>query len=326
MKTAASILALTIACAMPALAFEPEKPVEFVVTAGAGGGTDIFARTIQAIIGKYDLMSAPVIVTNKGGASGAEGFVYAATAPGDAYKLTFGTNNAYLLPLRAKVPYKESDLTPVASMAADEFILWVAADDPAASAADFITEAKANPGLKVGGSQSKDVDQILTVMINQATGANLGYIPFKSGGEAGTQLSGKHVAANVNNPSENAGQWEGSMVKPLCVFRPDRLAGGAKVAGDKGWSDIPTCAESGIAIDSYNMPRTVWLPAGVDQDVVDYYAAVLKKVSETPEWAKYLADSSQSAAFKTGPELTEAIAADESAVKGVLEKEGWLVN
>ena len=109
MKTSVSIACIMVAAfgvAAPAMAFEPNRPVEFVVTAGPGGGTDIFARTIQSIISKYELMKAPVVVTNKGSAGGAEGFVYTAGYKGDAYKLAFGTNNAYLLPVRAKVPYK----------------------------------------------------------------------------------------------------------------------------------------------------------------------------------------------------------------------------
>lgn len=312
--------------ASSALAFEPTRPVEFVVTAGPGGGTDIFARTIQSIIGKYDLMSAPIVVTNKGSAGGAEGFVYTAGYKGDPYKLAFGTNNAYLLPVRAKVPYKSADLLPVSALASDEFILWVNGKSDFKTAAEFIAKAKDDTGMKVGGSQSKDVDQILTSMINDATGSKLGYIPFKSGGEAAVQLAGEHIAANVNNPSENLGQWQAGMVKPLCVFKGEKLKGDGKVAGDMGWGDIPTCKEAGIAIENYSMPRTVWLPAGVDQDVVDYYAGVLKKVAETPEWAKYLADSSQSAAYMSGNELSSFIKNDETAVTAVLKREGWLAN
>ncbi|KXO75580.1 Bug family tripartite tricarboxylate transporter substrate binding protein [Brucella anthropi] len=312
--------------ASSALAFEPTRPVEFVVTAGPGGGTDIFARTIQSIIGKYDLMSAPIVVTNKGSAGGAEGFVYTAGYKGDPYKLAFGTNNAYLLPVRAKVPYKSADLLPVSALASDEFIIWVNGKSDFKTAAEFIAKAKDDAGMKVGGSQSKDVDQILTSMINDATGSKLGYIPFKSGGEAAVQLAGEHIAANVNNPSENLGQWQAGMVKPLCVFKGEKLKGDGKVAGDMGWGDIPTCKEAGIAIENYSMPRTVWLPAGVDQDVVDYYAGVLKKVAETPEWAKYLADSSQSAAYMSGNELSSFIKNDETAVTAVLKREGWLAN
>jgi len=312
--------------ASSAYAFEPTRPVEFVVTAGPGGGTDIFARTIQSIIGKYNLMSAPIVVTNKGSAGGAEGFVYTAGYKGDPYKLAFGTNNAYLLPVRAKVPYKSDDLIPVSALAADEFILWVNGKSDFKTAAEFVAKAKDDAGMKVGGSQSKDVDQILTSMINDATGSKLGYIPFKSGGEAAVQLAGEHIAANVNNPSENLGQWQAGMVKPLCVFKSEKLKGEGKVAGDMGWSDIPTCKESGIAIENYSMPRTVWLPAGVDQEVVDYYAGVLKKVAETPEWAKYLADSSQSAAYMSGNDLSSFIKNDETAVTAVLKREGWLAN
>lgn len=325
--TIACIAAAASSVAMPAFAFEPERPVEFVVTAGPGGGTDIFARTIQSIIAKYELMKAPVVVTNKGSAGGAEGFVYAASAKGDAYKLTFGTNNAYLLPVRAKVPYVAADLTPVAALASDEFVLWVNGKSEIKTAADFVEKAKAEPGaLKVAGSQSKDVDQILTSMINDAAGVEVGYVPFKSGGEAAVQLAGDHVAANVNNPSENLGQWQAGMVKPVCVFKSETLKSDAKVVGDQGWADIPTCKDSGIAIDNYAMPRTVWLAGGVEADVVNFYADVLKKVSETPEWQKYLADTSQSGTYMSGTELADFIKKDEEAVSAVLKREGWLAN
>jgi tripartite-type tricarboxylate transporter receptor subunit TctC len=318
-------MAAASSIAMPALAFEPTRPVEFVVTAGPGGGTDIFARTIQAIISKYELIKAPVVVVNKGSAGGAEGFVYAATAKGDPYKLTFGTNNAYLLPIRAKVPYTAEDLMPVAALASDEFVLWVNAGSDAKTAADFIAKAKAAPGeLKVAGSQSKDVDQVLTSMISHATDTKIGYVPFKSGGEAAVQLAGDHVAANVNNPSENVGQWQAGMVKPLCVFKPERLKNEAKVSGDMGWSDIPTCKETGIAVDNYAMPRTVWLAAGVEQDAVDFYSNVLKKVSETPEWQKYLTDTSQSGTFMDGTDLAAFIKQDVATVSQVMQREGWL--
>ncbi|WP_428423654.1 Bug family tripartite tricarboxylate transporter substrate binding protein [Pararhizobium sp.] len=329
MKTSVSIACIMVAAfgvAAPAMAFEPNRPVEFVVTAGPGGGTDIFARTIQSIIAKYELMNAPVVVTNKGSAGGAEGFVYAAGYKGDAYKLAFGTNNAYLLPVRAKVPYKSEDLTPVAALAADEFVLWVNGKADINTAADFVAKAKESGNFKVGGSQSKDVDQILTSMINDAAGTKLGYIPFKSGGEAAVQLAGEHIAANVNNPSENLGQWQAGMVKPVCVFKSEKLKSEGKVAGEQGWGDIPTCKESGIAIDNYSMPRTVWLPAGVEQDVVDFYAGVLKKVSETPEWAKYLADTSQSADYMSGTQLADFIKTNEASVTQVLKREGWLAN
>ncbi len=110
--------------------WQPNKPVEFVVTAGAGGGTDIFARTVQSIIQKHNLMAQPIVVNIKGGGSGAEGYVYTKLAEGDSHKIVFGTHNSYVLPLAAKVAFTHNDLTPLAAMVFDEFLLWVKADSP----------------------------------------------------------------------------------------------------------------------------------------------------------------------------------------------------
>jgi putative tricarboxylic transport membrane protein len=317
---------LTITAATPALAFEPTKPVEFVVTSGPGGGTDNFARTVQAIIAKHKLMDASIVVTNKGGGSGAEGFVYAAGYKGDPYKLTFGTNNEYLLPSVAAVPYKAEALTPVAALALDEFLVWVNGESKITSIKDFVAAAKAQPkAIQFGGSQSKDTDQILVLTIASVTGADFRYIPFKSGGEAAVQLAGGHIDANVNNPNENRGQWQAGMVKPLCVFRPDRFPKSEPVHDGKGWNDIPTCAEAGLAIDSYRMPRTVWLPAGVDEAAVAFYRDVLKKVSETPEWADYVAKTSQTSQFMAGNDFKTYQTGDRENVRKVLKREGWLV-
>ena len=95
-------------------------------------------------------------------------------------------------------------------------------------------------------------------IISEATGAKFTYIPFKSGGDAAIQLAGAHIDANVTNPNENIGQWKANMVRPLCVFSPNRMAAGPKVTKDMAWSEIPTCKESGVPIETYQMPRTIW--------------------------------------------------------------------
>ena len=306
--------------------WKPAKPVEFIVTSSAGGGTDNFARIVQSIISKHKLMEQPVVVTNKGGGSGAEGYVYTKVAAGDPHKLTFGTNNAYLLPYVAKLAFKPSELTPVAAMALDEFLLWVNANAPYQDAKSYVEAAKAKPQtLKMGGSQSKDTDQTITSLIEDATGAKFIYVPFQGGGAAGVQLAGGHIDSNTNNPNENVGQWKAGAVKPLCVFSPTRLPEGPKVTATMGWSDIPTCKEAGIPIDQFQMPRTVWLPADVPQDAVAFYIEVLKKVSETPEWKEYIERTSQTDRFLAGDDFKRFIAEDDAKNKKVFEREGWIV-
>ena len=329
-KVAAMVVAalsLSLVGAAAAADWKPSQPIEFIVTAGPGGGTDNFARTIQSIVTKYKLIDQPIVVVNKGGGSGAEGFQYGKSPADDAYKLTFATNNEYLLPLIAKLSWKGEDFTPVAAMAVDEFILWVNGKSEFKTAKAYIDAAKAKPAtFRMGGSQSKDTDQTLTSEITAATGATFLYVPFKSGGEAAVQLAGGHIDSNTDNPSESIGQWKGALVTPLCVFSAKRLAPGPKVTDTMGWSDIPTCAESGIPIEQYQQPRTVWLPKGAPANAVAYYAGVLAKVRETPEWKTYIERSAQTDRFLTGDDFKRFAATDEQKARKVFEQEGWLVH
>lgn len=332
MKTTTST-AIALVLAGAALApqaqaqWQPDGPIEFVVTSGAGGGTDNFARMVQSIIAKHELVEQPIVVTNKGGGSGAEGYVYSKAMDGDPQKVTFGTSNEYLLPHVARIGFKASDFTPVAALALDEFLLWVNAESPYQDARSFIDAAKEAPGtLKFAGSQSKDIDQILVAMIEEATGADFIFVPFQGGGAAATQLAGGHVEANTNNPNENIGQWRAGMVRPLCVFSEARLPEGPAVAGDMSWSDIPTCAESGIPIEQYKMPRTVWTSPGVPEEATAYYADLMQKVYETPEWKEYLVNTSQTGTFLAGDALRSFIQTDEARMMQVIEAEGWAVN
>jgi tripartite-type tricarboxylate transporter receptor subunit TctC len=226
----------------------------------------------------------------------------------------------------AKVAWKYNELTPVATMAADEFLLWTRPNAPWKTAAEYVAAAKAKPGtLRMGGSQSKDVDQLLTRLFEKAAGIKLTYVPFKSGGEAAVQLAGGHIDSNTNNPAENVGQWKGGQGTPLCVFSPSRLAAGPKVTQTMGWSDIPTCKEQGIPLEEYKMPRAIYMPPGVPAEAVAFYAEMLRKVNQSPEWAEYIAKTSQTSKYLAGAELQKFIADDEARSRKVYEEEGWLV-
>jgi tripartite-type tricarboxylate transporter receptor subunit TctC len=320
--TATALLSTTAAHAQ----WAPERPVEFVVASGAGGGTDNFTRTIQAIIAQHGLMDQSVVVLNKGAGSGAEAFLYAKQSAGDPHKLIFGTNNVYLLPHVAKLAYTSEDMTPIAALALDEFLIWVKADSPYQTAGDLIEAAKADPGqIAFGGSQSKDTDETLVALIEQTTGADFKYVPFNGGGEVNVQLAGGHVAANVNNPNENIGQWQAGAIRPLCVFSPERMAESEEIANGMGWHDIPTCAESGIDITSYQMPRTVWAPAGIPEEALAYYTDVLRQVAESPEWQDYVIKTSQTGKFLAGQEFRDFVDGSEGDALAVFEAEGWVV-
>ncbi|MBC7601977.1 MAG: tripartite tricarboxylate transporter substrate binding protein, partial [Ramlibacter sp.] len=104
-------------------AWEPTKAVEFVVPAGTGGGADQMARLIQGVVIKYKLMKEPMIVVNKSGGAGAEGFLDIKGAKGDPHKLVVTLSNLFTTPLATGVPFNWRDMTPVSMMALDNFVL-----------------------------------------------------------------------------------------------------------------------------------------------------------------------------------------------------------
>src|SRR5678815_5561244 len=97
---AAALCGLTLGGA-PAFAWEPTKPVEIVVAAGAGGASDQMARMMQAAVQKNSLMKQPMVVSLKGGASGAEALMYMKSSASDPHRLLLAYSLIYMLPLSA---------------------------------------------------------------------------------------------------------------------------------------------------------------------------------------------------------------------------------
>jgi len=313
-------------CATSALAWEPTKPVELVVPFSAGGASDQMARSIQGIITKYHLMKEPLIVTNEAGASGAEGLLDMKASKGDPNKLIVASSSIYTTPLATGLPFNWRDLTPVAMVAQDAFILWTNADAGYKTPAQYIAAVKKQPDtFKMGGTSSKREDHMITMMIQKQTGAKFLYIPYKGGGEAATQLSGKHIDSNVNNPSESVSEWRAGQHQALCVFSDQRIAYTAKVTATQAWSDIPTCKEEGLDV-SYQMLRIFMMPGGVTPDQTRYYVDLLRKVTQTPEWKSYLEKNALKKEFLTGAELNAFLVKDEQRHRQIMKDAGFLAS
>ena len=149
-----------------AKAWEPTKPIEFVIPAGTGGGADQMARLISGIAEKHKLSPRPLIPVNKSGGAGAEGFLEVKGKKGDAHTIIITLSNLFTTPLATGVPFNWKDLTPVARMALDEFILWVNAETPYKTAKEYIAAVKERSSgdnrMKMGGTGSAQEDQIIT--------------------------------------------------------------------------------------------------------------------------------------------------------------------
>src|SRR5919201_6420682 len=326
MRTRIRIAAMGVGAlvlAAPAFAWEPTKPVEIVVAAGAGGASDQMARMMQAAVQKNKLMKQPMVVSLKGGASGAEALMYMKSSAGDPNKVLIAYSLIYMLPLSAKIPFNWRELTPVSVIALDQFILWDNTTLPQANVKDFIAAAKAaNPPFKMGGTGSKREDHVLTVFIEKKTGAKFAYLPYKSGGEAATQLVGNHTQSNVNNPSENLEVWRAGQVRALCVFDKERIEYKTKVTATMSWNDVPTCKEEGLDIQ-YLMLRAMFLPGRVTADQTAFYVDLFKKVSQTAEFKEYMEKQALKPIFLSGPEMVKFLEEDDKLNTQLMTEAGF---
>jgi putative tricarboxylic transport membrane protein len=324
-RCAIGAAAAFVLCGAAQAAWEPTKPVEFVIPAGTGGGADQMARLIQGIISKNNLMKGNMIVVNKSGGAGAEGFLSVKEAKGDPHKIIITLSNLFTTPMATGVPFNWKEMTPVQMMALDQFVLWVNADQPYKTASEYIAAVKAaGPSkMKMGGTGSKQEDQIITVGLEKATGTKFIYVPFKGGGEVAVQLVGGHIDSTVNNPAEAVAQWRAGKVRPLCVFDDTRMPYKAKVTDTMSWADIPTCKESGVPTD-YVMLRGIFMAPGVTPDQVAYYNDLLNKVRNTPEWKEYIEKGAFNTTSMSGAEFRKWLEAAEATHRTLMTEAGFM--
>ncbi len=323
------IRTLTVAAALcvagHALAWEPTKPVEFVVPAGTGGGADQMARFIQGVVAKHNLMNQPIVVVNKGGGAGAEGFLDVKGDKGNAHKIVITLSNLFTTPLGTGVPFNWRDLTPVSMLALDNFVLWVNAESPYQTAKQFFDALKAGAdrSLKMAGTGSKQEDQIITVALEKAAGKKMTYVPYGGGGQVATQLVGKHVDATVNNPIEAESHWRAGKLRALCVFDAKPLPYKDKVTDTQSWGDLPTCASAGIPVE-YTMLRGIFMPPGVTPEQVKFYVELLDKVRATAEWKDFMAKGAFNPTTMSGQAYFDWLGRTEQRHRELMKEAGFI--
>lgn len=323
---AGGLAAAATMSAAPAIAWEPTKPVTFVIPAGTGGGADQMARFIQGVVSKHQLMKQPIVVINKSGGAGAEGFLEVKNSKGDAHKIIITLSNLFTTPLSTGTPFSWKDLTPVAMLALDQFILWVPADAPYNTAKEYIEAVKAGADrqYKMGGTGSKQEDQIITVAVERETGGKkFTYVPFQGGGAVAVQLVGKHINSTVNNPIEAAQHWKSGALKPLCIFDKERSTYTDKITDKMAWSDIPTCTESGLPV-VYQMLRGIFMPGGVTPEQVQFYVDLFKKVRETEDWKNFMESGAFNQTFMSGEEYAKWVEQAEKTHYELMKEAGFL--
>ena len=278
-----------------AKAWEPKKPVDFVIMAGKGGGADKMARLMQSIIEKAGTSPRPLVPVNKPGGSGAEALVHMKNANDPNHTIMVTLNSFFTTPLRQ--PGLGVDImtfAPVGRMAEDTFLLWVHKDEGITSFEQFLAEAKKRGnGWVMGGTGKNSEDNIITDFLNSNYGLKIKYIPYKGGGAVAKDLAGKQINSSVNNPSEALGFYESGDVIPLVAFTNERLP---------MFKNVPTLKESGGDF-AYFMQRAVVGAPGMSNDALAFYTELFTKTYNSASWQKYKSKKSLMGDFMAGNAL-----------------------
>jgi putative tricarboxylic transport membrane protein len=293
----------------------PEKPISLVVHAAAGGGSDIFARTLSAAFEKEKILPQPVVVENKPGGSGAIAFAYVGGKKGDPHFLLTAVTSFLTTPLLRKSQITPKDFTPIANFAFDEYMVIVKAGGKYRSMRDVIADAKSSPKkVTVGGTQLGSSDSICAYLVEKAAGVQFNFIVFNSGGEVNAALMGGHIDLAVSNPGEALELAKAGKVLTLGVFAEKRLAGAP---------DVPTLKEQGIdAI--YVQNRGLVAPGGIPEDARKVLENALLQYTKTKIYKDYIAEGMLSEAWMDGPTFGKWMGAEYARYGTVLKDMGLL--
>ena len=307
-------LALGIGGAGEAAGF-PEKPITLVVHASAGGGSDIFARTLAAAIEKERILPQPIVVENKPGGSGAIAFAYVGGKKKDPYFLLTAVTSFLTTPILRKSQVTYKDFTPIANFAFDEYVVIVRAESKYRSMKDIVDDARANPKkITVGGTQLGSSDSICAYLIEKAANVELNYIVFNSGGEVNAALMGGHIDIAVANPGEALELAKADKVRTLGVFSEKRLAGAP---------NVPTLKEQGLnAI--YVQNRGLVAPEGIPEEARKALEEALLKYTKTEIYRTYIKDNLLSEAWMDGPAFGKWLEKEHARYQDVLKEMGLL--
>jgi len=293
----------------------PTRPVEFTISAGAGGGADQYARFLIGLNVKGKYINQAIIPVNKPGGAGAVAMQSVLGQKGNGYQMLITLNSFITTPLFQNLHFTFRDYTPIALLALDNFPLWVPKDSPFKSAEDFIAEARKR-SIQVGGTGSKQEDEIVFRALERIMGLKpFKYVPFEGGGDVVKALVGKHVEATVNQVSE-AGGFYPEFVRPLCVFQDKRLQ-------IPGYENVPTGKEVGIDF-SYNMMRAIFAPPGISDEARNGLVELFRKISQDKEWLAFAAKTGLDPTFMTGDDLMKFCEEYEKKHIEIMKAQGWI--
>lgn len=292
----------------------PSRPIRIVVPLPPGGAVDTVARVAAA--GLSERLAVPVVIENRGGATGTLGVTEAVRAPADGHTLLFASaDTLVILPqVRKNVPFDvERQLTPVAKVA-DVYLLFAATPGFAArSMKELIEQAKAKPGaIGVATAGNGTLHHLTLEYVNQLAGVKLAHVPFNGGAPASAAVIGGHVEVLISGLNVFKAVQSGQ-IRGIAVAKQTRSA---------LLPDLPTLGESGYG----GIVSSSWFgvlgPAGLPPAVTSRLSEALVAIASSAKFGEQLLALGAEAGAMGQAEFAGFIAAESRRWRAVIDAAG----
>ncbi len=257
----------------------PDKPIEIIVHSAPGGGSDLFARQVAAILEKEGIVKQKIQVANRTGGGATVALNALADKKGDPYTFMNATTGPLTTVLRGSSRIKFEDLTPIAMIAEDPNLAFTRPDSPYKDMKGVIAEAKkAAKKVNVAVGTIGGSEHICAHRVAKATGVEFNIVAFKSGGEAAVALLGGHVDLSFGNIQEQMGQIEAKKIKVLATMSEKRIP---------FFPDVPTMKDEGINA-TFSQFRGFWAAPNFPAHAVKYWEDTFEKLMKNATFRNYL--------------------------------------
>ena len=289
------VLVAAAVVATPAARAQAGKPIHIVVTFTPGGAPDILARLIGERLSVA--WNQPVLIDNKPGAGGNTGADSVAKAPPDGSTIVVGTVGTHAIngALYSKMPYDMvKDFAPVTLLATTPNLLVVHNDVPARTLAELIALGKREGKMTFASAGSGTSIHVSGELFKTMTGIDMTHIPYKGRATAIPDLLGGRVTMMFDNMPSSL---------PLVKEGKLRALGVTSVKRSPAAPEIPTLAEQGLpGFDAVSW-FALFAPAGTPRPIVDKLQVQVKKILQSPEVGKKLAEIGLDVVASTPDEL-----------------------
>ncbi len=299
----------------------PNKAIDLIAPAGAGGGWDLTARMTARALQEEKLVAVPIAVTNMPGGSGAVGISHMVTRrKGDTHVIAVMGSALTGTLARKVVPYTFKDVMPIAAITGDYNVIAVRKDSSFNNLRTLVDVFKRDPGLITvgGGSAPGSLDHLAFAVMAKQQGVDatkVRYVPFGDGASAMASLLGGTTTVISTSLSELLGNIEAGQIRVLAILAPDRLGGMLK--------GIPTAREQGIDFVYLNW-RGFYMPPDMPADVVKFWEETIEKMIKSKSWGKILDETRWAPFVMSGDRLRKFLEEDLTATQKTLTELGFI--